>query len=81
MQPKRPALGRGPDSLIAMDDAPARGTSAINDIEISRISPNPDQPRSLFDEEALEELSRSIRELGIIQPLSLRKTAPTPIRL
>lgn len=76
MQPKRPALGRGLDSLIAMDDAPARGTSAINDIEISRISPNPDQPRRLFDEEALEELSRSIRELGIIQPLSLRKTGP-----
>ena len=59
-----------------MDDAPACGTSAINDIEISRISPNPDQPRSLFDEESLEELSRSIRELGIIQPLSLRKTGP-----
>lgn len=76
MLPKRPALGRGLDSLIAMDDAPARGTSAINDIEISRISPNPDQPRSLFDEESLEELSRSIRELGIIQPLSLRKTGP-----
>ncbi len=76
MLPKRPALGRGLDSLIAMDDAPARGTSAINDIEISRISPNPDQPRTLFDEEALEELSRSIRELGIIQPLSLRKTGP-----
>lgn len=76
MQPKRPALGRGLDSLIAMDDAPARGTSAINDIEIARISPNPDQPRRLFDEEALEELSRSIRELGIIQPLSLRKTGP-----
>ena len=76
MQPKRPALGRGLDSLIAMDDAPARGTSAINDIEISRISPNPEQPRSIFDEETLEDLSRSIRELGIIQPLSLRKTGP-----
>ena len=70
---KRPALGRGLDSLIAMDDAPAQGTSAINDIDIDRITPNPEQPRSIFDEEALEELSRSIRELGIIQPLSLRK--------
>lgn len=72
-QPKRPALGRGLDSLIAMDDTPAQGTTAINDIEISKITPNPEQPRSMFDEEALEELSRSIRELGIIQPLSLRK--------
>lgn len=71
--PKRPALGRGLDSLISMDDTPARGSSAINDIAIDRITPNPDQPRSIFDEEALEELARSIRELGIIQPLSLRK--------
>ncbi len=55
---KRPAIGRGLDSLIAMDDAPARDASAINEIEISRISPNPDQPRTIFDEEALEELSR-----------------------
>lgn len=74
--PKRNPLGRGLDALISMDDTPARGASAINDIEISRISPNPDQPRTSFDEEALEELSTSIRELGIIQPLSLRKTGP-----
>jgi len=70
---KRNALGRGLDSLISMDDVPAQGSSAINDIELALISPNPDQPRTTFDEEALEELSNSIRELGIIQPLSLRK--------
>lgn len=74
MAHQRNALGRGLGSLIAMDDTPARGTSAINDIELSQISPNPDQPRRTFDEEALEELATSIRELGIIQPLSLRKT-------
>ncbi|MCM1052052.1 MAG: ParB/RepB/Spo0J family partition protein [Paenibacillus sp.] len=73
---KRPALGRGLDSLIAMDDAPARDASSINEVELSRISPNPDQPRSLFDSEALEELSQSVREFGIIQPISLRKTGP-----
>lgn len=71
---KRNALGRGLDSLISMDDVPARGSSAINEIEIRLISPNPDQPRTTFDEEALDELAASIRELGIIQPLSLRKT-------
>jgi ParB-like partition proteins len=75
--PKRPALGRGLDSLIpSMDDTPARGSSAINEIAIDKITPNPEQPRSIFDEEALEELARSIRELGIIQPLSLRKIGP-----
>ncbi len=73
---KRNALGRGLDSLISMDDVPARGSSAINDIDVASISPNPDQPRTTFDEEALDELASSIRELGIIQPLSLRKTGP-----
>ncbi|MDE6308985.1 MAG: ParB/RepB/Spo0J family partition protein [Muribaculaceae bacterium] len=72
---KRSALGRGLDSLISMDDVPARGSSAISDINISQIAPNPDQPRTTFDEEALDELAASIRELGIIQPLSLRKVA------
>ncbi len=73
---KRNALGRGLDSLISMDDVPARGSTAINDISISQISPNPDQPRTTFDNEALEELATSIRELGIMQPLSLRKIGP-----
>ena len=59
-----------------MDDVPARGSSAINDVLLSQISPNPDQPRTSFDETALDELASSIRELGIIQPLSLRKTGP-----
>lgn len=76
MAVKRNALGRGLDSLISMDDVPARGSSAINDIALSQISPNPDQPRTTFDEEALDELASSIKELGIIQPLSLRKTGP-----
>ena len=70
---KRTALGRGLDSLLTMDDVPARGSSAINDISLDLIQPNPDQPRTSFDPESLEDLASSIRELGIIQPLSLRK--------
>ena len=76
MSIKRNALGRGLDSLISMDDVPASGSSAINEISLEAISPNPDQPRQLFDDESLEELAASIRQLGIIQPLSLRKTGP-----
>lgn len=76
MAVKRNALGRGLDSLISMDDVPACGSSAINDIALSQISPNPDQPRTTFDEDALDELASSIKELGIIQPLSLRKMGP-----
>ncbi len=72
MTNKRTALGRGLDSLISMDDIQTSGSSAINEIAISQISPNPEQPRSTFDEESLEELAASIREIGIIQPLTLR---------
>lgn len=57
-----------------MDDVPARGSTAINEIPLDKISPNPDQPRTHFDAESLDDLATSIRELGIIQPLSLRKT-------
>ncbi len=73
---KRNALGRGLDSLISMDDVQPGGSSAINEIAIEQIAPNPDQPRHNFDEEALEELATSIRELGIIQPLTLRSVGP-----
>jgi ParB family chromosome partitioning protein len=55
-----------------MGDIQTDGGSAINEIELSQIDANPDQPRTTFDEETLQELATSIRELGIIQPLSLR---------
>lgn len=71
--PKRSALGRGLDSLISMDDTPARDTTAINEVRLADIIPNPEQPRTVFDEEALDELTQSVREFGIIQPVSLRK--------
>ena len=73
--PKRNALGRGLDSLISMDDIQTSGSSAINEIELRLISPNPDQPRTFFDEESIGELATSISELGNIQPLTLRKMA------
>ena len=72
MSLRRNALGRGLDSMISMNDIQTGGSSAINEIEVDLIFPNPDQPRRTFDEESLEELAASIRELGIVQPLSLR---------
>lgn len=72
---KRKALGRGLDSLISMSEIRTDGSSAINEIEIDKIDPTPGQPRTTFDEETLRELAMSIRELGIIQPLSLRLNA------
>lgn len=74
--PKRSALGRGLDALITMDDVTTGGSSSISEIELSKIQPNPEQPRSIFEEEALEELAASIRSLGLIQPVTLRETGP-----
>ncbi len=72
---KKNALGRGLDALITMDEVSVGGSSSINEIEISKIKPNPDQPRRHFDEEALAELAVSIKQLGVIQPIALRKVS------
>ncbi|WP_372949785.1 ParB/RepB/Spo0J family partition protein [Mariniphaga sp.] len=69
---KRNVLGRGLGALI--DDAEKMKQAAISDVELSKIEANPFQPRSKFDEESLEELAASIREIGLIQPITLRKT-------
>ncbi len=73
MAQKRNALGRGLDALLSMDEVKTEGSSSINEIELSCISVNPNQPRREFDESALQELSDSIAEIGIIQPITLRK--------
>jgi len=69
---KKFALGRGLDALISMDEVKTEGSSSINEIELSKISVNPSQPRREFDQTALEELADSIKEIGIIQPITLR---------
>jgi ParB family chromosome partitioning protein len=65
--------GRGLDALIDTGDVHTQGSSNLNEIEISLIEPNPNQPRREFDQEALQELANSIREVGIIQPITLRQ--------
>ncbi len=69
------ALGRGLDALISTDSVKTSGSSTINEIALNLIEPNPNQPRHEFDTNALEELAASIRELGIIQPITLRQIA------
>ncbi len=68
-------LGRGLDALITMDDLNTNGSSSINEVDLSKICPNPDQPRTVFDQEALEELAASIKALGLVQPITLREIA------
>jgi len=67
------ALGRGLDALISTEDVRTEGSSTINEVDISLIERNPNQPRREFDEEALQELADSIAEIGIIQPITLRE--------
>ena len=69
---KGPALGRGLDSLISTDEIKTEGSSSICEVNINAIKPNPNQPRRDFDEESLQELADSIREIGIIQPITVR---------
>lgn len=69
------ALGRGLDALISTESVRTQGSSTISEIPLDQIEPNADQPRSLFDSEALQELANSIREIGIIQPITLRQIA------
>lgn len=72
---KQKGLGRGLDAIfgtekIAVKTAPM---TQMAEIAIKDIVPNPSQPRSQFDDEALVELSASIQQLGIIQPITVRK--------
>ena len=71
---KYTALGRGLDALISThEEVETSGSSSISEVAISQIEANPNQPRREFDEKALEELAESIRNFGIIQPITLRK--------
>jgi ParB family chromosome partitioning protein len=67
------ALGRGLDALISTEGVRPQGSSTINEIPLAQIEANPNQPRREFDPEALQELATSIREIGIIQPITLRQ--------
>lgn len=66
-------LGRGLGALIDTENINTSGSSSISEVEMDLIFANPNQPRSHFDEEALNELAISIRELGVISPITLRK--------
>ena len=67
------ALGRGLDALLNTDaEVQTAGSSNICEVSIEKIKPNPNQPRRDFDDDSLQELANSIRQIGIIQPITLR---------
>ena len=70
---RRSALGKGLGSLMGEATAEVGAGSGEVTLPLEKISPNPDQPRKVFDEEALEELADSVRHDGVLQPLLVRK--------
>ena len=66
-------LGKGLGALIDTEHISTGGSSSINEVELDLIFANPNQPRTHFDEDSLTELATSIRELGVISPITLRK--------
>ncbi len=85
---KKSALGRGLGALIDTQKyeerqhiGQANASGGVNEIEISKIEANPFQPRKEFEEEALKELSESIKEIGVIQPITLRQVSKDKYQL
>ena len=66
--------GLGLDALIDTHDVQTQGSSNLSEIPISMIEANPNQPRREFDESALQELAASIKEIGLVTPITLRQT-------
>jgi ParB family chromosome partitioning protein len=66
-------LGRGMGALLEMEEVSTAGSSQFGEIDIDKIQANPNQPRIHFDEGALNELSVSIKAVGVIQPITVRK--------
>ena len=81
MKNKKKVLGRGLSAILESPDTDITSSDisgnyvvgAVANIEIEKIEPNPFQPRNLFNEDSLNELSESIKTQGIIQPLTIRK--------
>lgn len=73
---KQKGLGRGLDAIFGTDKPTVKATpmNQMAQIAIDKIIPNPTQPRTKFDDEALEELADSIRQLGIIQPITVKRS-------
>lgn len=72
-EPKKRGLGRGLEALF--DESPqVHETEEITEISLDEIRPNPYQPRKTFDNKSLKELSESIKENGVFQPIIIRKS-------
>lgn len=65
-------MGRGLDALLQTEIIQTNGSSNLSEVRMDDIQPNPNQPRSEFDDDNLQELANSIRQIGLVQPITLR---------
>ena len=73
--------GLGLDALIDTHDVQTKGSSNLNEVPINMIKANPNQPRREFDESALQELAASIREIGLVTPITVRQMPDTTYQI
>jgi len=78
---QKKALGRGLGALIPQKVEHSPAVGGLTHIPLDRISANPYQPRKMFNERSIEELTRSVREHGIVQPLVVTRTSDNRYRL
>ena len=78
---RRSGLGKGLGALIPSEVTAADQDAALRELSVSQIDPNPNQPRTHFDEETLVSLTASIAELGVLQPVLVRQTGPDRFEL
>lgn len=78
---RRSGLGKGLGALIPSDLAGPSDDATLRELAVSQIEPNQHQPRGHFDEEALVQLTDSIRELGVLQPVLVRPAGPDQYEL
>ena len=84
---KKKALGRGLSALLSDADTEApsslsgQTSTGITEISISKIKPNEGQPRTKFDDDALQDLADSIEQHGLVQPITIRKVNPSEYQI
>ena len=71
--PTKKGLGKGLNSLLSSNDLEIDDDSKVLEIDINKITPNKNQPRTVFNENSLNELADSIKEVGILQPIAVKK--------
>lgn len=74
---KRGGLGSGMSSLFSSNEIEEKHSGGVLEVDINKITPNPKQPRNKFDDATLMELADSIKEVGVLQPITVKKMGIT----